>query len=351
MVRVRGYSCALIGLSLLIASLLAGGAEQPVRSAVMPLIVAGIGLATALRPRPNVRFSRLAPFVAVGITTLFMIAAPPLIAPLGLTPIAMSCVFGGMLLRPRAAGAVAGWSLACFVTWSLLAGRPVLADAVAGAGIIGVASAVAVLTSSSRRLSISEAQSARRDAEELSLRDSLTGLANRRAFDAEAEIRAIESRLGGVLMVDIDHFKNVNDEFGHDAGDAVLQAVALRLAGAIRRADFAARLGGDEFAVLLEGQLTVDGLRRVADAVRGATSAFAAETPAGQVRVTTSIGGALTVSDVAPEQQARSARSRADNALYRAKQAGRDRAILDGETRTPSARRGRNRPRSGPRAA
>jgi diguanylate cyclase (GGDEF)-like protein len=350
-VRVRGYSYVVLGLCMLIANVLAGDARWPVFAVVVPLLVVALGLAFALRPRQAGPFVRLAPFIAVATVALLMVAAPPAIAPLGLALIVMSCVFGGMLLPPRAAAVVAVWSLACFVTWSVVSGRPVLADFVAGTGIIGVASVVAMIASWTRRLSIYEAQSARRDAEELSLRDSLTGLAHRRAVDAEAQLRAIEARLGGVLMIDIDHFKNVNDEYGHDAGDAVLKEVGRRLGTAIRGADLAARLGGDEFAVLLDGPLTIEGLRRVADAVRGATSSFATQTAAGQVRITTSIGGALVVAGAVAEQQARSARSRADSALYQAKKAGRDRAVLDGESRAPSARRGRNRPRSGPRAA
>lgn len=124
---------------------------------------------------------------------------------------------------------------------------------------------------------------ARRDAEALSLLDPITGLANRRAFDAESYLRASAGCLGGTLMIDIDHFKSVNGKHGHNAGDAVLQSVVLHLSGAIRRGELAARLGGDEFAVLLDGPLTTDGLRRVADAVRGATASFAAQTSAGQV--------------------------------------------------------------------
>ncbi len=350
--RVRGYAYATLALAQLLAGFLAGGADHPVRTALVPSVVAACGLVLIVRPAVHRHAGAVAPFAACAIVALGMLTAPPAIAPFGLALLTTSTLVGGMIFEPRGAAALAGWAIACLLTWSALSDRPVLADAVIGSATLAMASVIAVFGARLRRKAIDRAQVARRDAEELSLKDPLTGLANRRAFDAEAALRAIESRLGGVLMVDIDHFKRVNDEFGHPAGDEVLAEVARRLAGAVRRADLAARLGGDEFGVLLEGPLTLDGLRRVADAVRGATSAFAAQTQGGHVRVTTSIGGALAPADASQIRQVRAARALADRALYEAKEAGRDRAVIDGESRAPSARRGRRRPRAtGPRAA
>ncbi len=350
--RVRGYAYAGLAVAQLVAGFLAGGAEHPVQTALIPAAVAAFGLVLIARPALHRHAGSAAPFAACAVVALGMITAPPTIAPFGLALLTMSTLVGGMLFEPRGAAALAAWAIACLLTWSLLADRPVLADAVLGSATLTMAAVVAVFGARVRRQAIDRAQVARRDAEELSLKDPLTGLANRRAFDSEAALRSIERRLGGVLMVDVDHFKRVNDEFGHPVGDEVLVAVARRLTGAVRRADLAARLGGDEFAVLIEGPLTIDGLRRVADAVRGATSAFAAETGGGQVRVTTSIGGALAPADASPTSALRAAKALADRALYEAKQAGRDRAVIDGEDRAPSARRGRRRPRAtGPRAA
>jgi diguanylate cyclase (GGDEF)-like protein len=320
---------------------------------VMVLLAAGAaGLALLRWPIGGALLSTAVPLLGAPLVAFGMSRGEPQTALFGLPYLVWLVALAGFFQRPAAAVASTAWCLACFAAWSATTpGRDLAHDALAAFMPIGMTAFAGGFLAREIRRSHVTLDTARRDAEELSLRDPLTALANRRAFEAEAQLRATADRLGGILMVDVDLLKNVNDEFGHEAGDIVLKEVALRIAGAIRGADLAARLGGDEFAVLLEGPLTLDGLRRVADAVRGATSAFAARTPAGSVRVTTSLGGALTAPAATPEQQARSARSRADNALYRAKQAGRDRAILDGETRSPSARRGRNRRRPGPKAA
>lgn len=94
-----------------------------------------------------------------------------------------------------------------------------------------------------------------RDLESLSQTDELTGLANRRGFDhalGRALAHAKRARLGGVLlMIDLDHFKDVNDTYGHAAGDALLQAVGTALLDEVRETDTVARIGGDEFVVLM----------------------------------------------------------------------------------------------------
>ena len=166
---------------------------------------------------------------------------------------------------------------------------------------------------------------------DLSSRDALTGLANRRNFElalareVDRVARSGESAL--LLMVDIDHFKRVNDTHGHAAGDQVIQAVARALSETVRPMDLVARIGGEEFAVVLPNCPAAFG-PQVADRVRQrvASSPVAIAT-GGTVAVTISIGGAF-----AP-QWVRSSSSmwmeRADRQLYRAKGEGRDRVCLE----------------------
>lgn len=166
---------------------------------------------------------------------------------------------------------------------------------------------------------------------ELSLRDPLTGLANRRHFRSvlEREIdrvaRSGEAAL--LLMLDIDHFKEVNDTYGHQAGDMVLQAVAQTLTTCVRPMDTLARYGGEEFAVVLPacqgpfGQVVAERIRRAVEAT------VVQVTPGKELRVTISIGGAFAL------QWVRSTTTlwtdRADLQLYRAKAAGRNRVCIE----------------------
>lgn len=103
----------------------------------------------------------------------------------------------------------------------------------------------------------------------LALHDDLTGLANRRAFEQTLERARSLARRGnrrfGLLALDLDHFKPINDRYGHAMGDRVLQTVGERLRAALRSSDFSARLGGDEFAVLIEQVDSADQLRHVAE--------------------------------------------------------------------------------------
>jgi diguanylate cyclase (GGDEF)-like protein len=166
---------------------------------------------------------------------------------------------------------------------------------------------------------------------ELSLKDPLTGLANRRQFHTVLErgidvvARSGESAL--LLMLDIDHFKRVNDSHGHQAGDQVLQAIAKCLAGCVRPMDTVARYGGEEFAVVLPNCQVSFG-DAVAERIRHAIEALAISvSPLVTLHVTVSIGGAY-----APEW-VRSTKAlwteRADLQLYRAKSEGRNRVCLD----------------------
>lgn len=166
---------------------------------------------------------------------------------------------------------------------------------------------------------------------ELSLKDPLTGLANRRHFFSilEREIDGV-ARSGEpalLLMLDIDHFKSINDTYGHLAGDRVLQAVAKCLSRCIRPMDSVARYGGEEFAVVLPNCLVSVG-EAVAERIRVTMEALTIPVAhSNMVRVTISIGGAYApawVRSTAPLWI-----ERADNLLYQAKAQGRNRACID----------------------
>lgn len=166
---------------------------------------------------------------------------------------------------------------------------------------------------------------------ELSLKDPLTGLGNRRHFIATLE-RAIEvvARSGEsilLLLLDIDHFKHINDTHGHLAGDQVLQAVAACLGHCVRPMDTVVRYGGEEFAMILPNCRPNCG-RAVAERVRRTIESLSIPvTPLVNLHVTISIGGAY-----APEW-VRSTTDlwieRADQQLYRAKADGRNQVFLD----------------------
>ena len=166
---------------------------------------------------------------------------------------------------------------------------------------------------------------------DLSSRDPLTGLYNRRSFDLviEREIDRV-ARSGEpalLLMLDIDHFKKINDGHGHEAGDAVLREIAHILQRSVRPMDFVARYGGEEFALVLPNCPAVFG-KAVAERLRRAVQAQRVTLPGGQtLGVTLSGGGAF-----APPWVRSSARlwvTRADAQLYQAKAEGRNRSCFE----------------------
>lgn len=166
---------------------------------------------------------------------------------------------------------------------------------------------------------------------ELSSQDPLTGLANRRHFELalEREIDRV-ARSGEpalVLMVDIDHFKQVNDTWGHAIGDLVLKSVAHVLQGCIRPMDTVSRIGGEEFAIILPN-CPLDFGQTAAERVRTKVQNRSVLVGPGQeVSVTVSIGGAFAPKWARiPAQQWL---SRADQQLYLAKSEGRNRALLE----------------------
>lgn len=165
---------------------------------------------------------------------------------------------------------------------------------------------------------------------ELAMTDALTGIYNRRYFMRHLgrELKRAQ-RFGGevsLLLLDIDHFKRVNDTYGHSTGDAVLRRLTERMSTCLRRAtDWSARLGGEEFAVVLEGAGLAEA-RVCAEKLRQAVAGHEFATPAGAVRVTVSIGvSGLEESADRASVTVESLLSRADTKLYASKRGGRNR--------------------------
>jgi diguanylate cyclase (GGDEF)-like protein len=257
-----------------------------------------------------------------------------LITPLVLLPFSMRESLGVLLIIPLVPNIQAALGMA--------PGFPLLAFN----ALIWPACGIAVFASRQfdqlfRALFVSQ-----RQLSELAIRDPLTGLGNRRYFMERAEaacgLAQRHRRELCVLMLDIDHFKAVNDRHGHAAGDDVLKLVAARLALALRDADIRGRIGGEEFAVVLpeaglaQAMQTAERLRQtVAETV---VSTDHAPEP---LRVTVSVGvAALSGSESLDELLAR-----ADGSLYEAKRAGRNRVV------GPQAGADPNKPRHAPTPA
>jgi diguanylate cyclase (GGDEF)-like protein len=163
----------------------------------------------------------------------------------------------------------------------------------------------------------------RRDAET----DELTGVANRRRFAASIERESERSRRNGtafsVIILDIDRFKDINDRFGHGAGDSVLAAIANRIVSCLRRVDLLSRYGGDEFAVLLP-EAGSDGAFEAAERIRAAVAGSAVEMVEGQL-LYVSISVGLATHDQEHSTDWEQLLAEADQALYCAKADGRNR--------------------------
>jgi len=165
--------------------------------------------------------------------------------------------------------------------------------------------------------------------QELATKDPLTGLSNRRHFYEQAERDFQLARRHAtsvcVLMIDADHFKRVNDTFGHPVGDEVLRALAGTLKEQLRATDLAARYGGEELVVLLPAT-NAAGALLLAERARRAVEAFTLETEKGRVTFTVSIG----IAEMRPTDAGLDAMIvRADAALYVAKVGGRNQSVYD----------------------
>lgn len=158
--------------------------------------------------------------------------------------------------------------------------------------------------------------------------DPLTGVGNRRSFDQEITRRVTQFRRYGtpcsLLIIDADHFKTINDTWGHDAGDQVLISMAKVIAATLRDIDPLFRIGGEEFAALLP-ETVGPNARTAAERVRVAVSESQIPAANRRLEVTVSVGGAELLVDDSVESWFK----RADTQLYAAKKGGRNRISLD----------------------
>ena len=165
---------------------------------------------------------------------------------------------------------------------------------------------------------------------ELALLDPLTGLNNRRFLENHLATMLDNARMRRtpltLMILDIDHFKRVNDTYGHDCGDEVLKSFADRLRGIVRGGDLLCRLGGEEFVIVMPN-VEIGAAARIAERARQAIEQepFVVDAGGRAIPVTTSIG----VAERGPDDDTSSLFRRADRALYRAKSEGRNRVSAD----------------------
>lgn len=172
-----------------------------------------------------------------------------------------------------------------------------------------------------------------RELQALVERDRLTDVATRDFFFSRLAMN--DQAYGVSLMIDIDHFKDVNDTYGHLAGDDVIAKVAHILRAQVREEDIVCRFGGEEFLIFLH-EATPDEGWTIAERIREGTEAAVTPTQMGPVSVTVSVGGSLKekIEDIEASIQ------RADACLYRAKAAGRNKTVVEWETVEPVGRDG-----------
>jgi diguanylate cyclase len=261
----------------------------------------------------------LAPLASFNLLTCMI-----LLASVGL----VSASLGGRRLLLRAlfvsvAAAVAGWAWAGFI-WPGFAFRPesTLSEIVAAAPVlIGTPVAVAMMTF---RLSRRLAQQ-REELEELSRQDGLSRLYNRRYWEECVYLEFDRHQRYGysmsLLMIDIDHFKTINDRYGHQAGDHMISELADLLKGSIRKSDISGRYGGEEFGILLPAT-DLNGALVLAERLREVASELTVKPF--DIKCTISVG--VTQMEYGLESYEELIRQ-ADAALYQAKRAGRNRCL------------------------
>lgn len=230
--------------------------------------------------------------------------------------------YAALFFSRRAAAAHMAWTGAVLAAALALMPAPTHPRAVA----VGALTGATVLASGLLVASVAGAlAAAEARARHESLHDPLTGLANRRQLTVALE-RAVGSPapLAALVVLDLDHFKAVNDRYGHAEGDRVLQRVAALLQGAVRAGDLACRLGGDEFALLVQGRLAADEVMGLVHRVVGAVTGLGPD--GGRTCLGASAGVRLLGLPGAEDVEA--VLLDADHALYAAKDGGRGGAAL-----------------------
>jgi len=166
------------------------------------------------------------------------------------------------------------------------------------------------------------------DLSKLAAHDPLTGLHNRRQMDETLQAEALHAtqhkNVVGIIMADIDHFKNINDTYGHRAGDLMLQAVARILKESVRAADSVCRYGGEEFVIILPGT-SLEIIERIAEKIRTRFEKYKLEYEGQTLQATISLGAAIFPQHASSLEQVI---QHADQALYQAKRGGRNRVVI-----------------------
>ena len=305
-------ACAVVGiLPFAVYRFATGNTPAAILDAV---IVACVCLAVAQAWRHGDR-RRSRVFMAI-VNTVACLASAALLGPPGLFWMYPALLGNFLLLRPNAAVLASAFALGFLA----LQGRAY--ESLSQLAMFLVSATVSGLIAF---VFASRTERQRAELQKLATLDALTGMPNRRAMESELQVAVEQYRRGGVdvglAMLDLDHFKSVNDLHGHEAGDDVLVEFARIVRGAVRKADRCFRFGGEEF-VLLMPAIGPAGLQAIDASLR---ERVAAELRCRGACVTVSIGAAALGSG--EDWQAWLAR--ADAALYRAKAEGRNRTVID----------------------
>ena len=234
---------------------------------------------------------------------------------------------------PTLASTVLTFASAYGAIWALAGSDSTATIGVAQVWRIGLALAIALpiiinpMVAAPGALRLRELSRDRDELADAAHKDSLTGLLNRRGFDAAAR-RVMENASSDgrpvAILCDIDHFKSINDRYGHEVGDVALAHVAATLAGSLAgRLAVLGRIGGEEFAALV-ADVDLEQAMRLADSMRAACEAARIGVDGAEIGLTISLGVALAPPGVCPSQPLF---ARADAALYRAKREGRNRVV------------------------
>jgi diguanylate cyclase len=294
------------------------------------------------------RHDRTASWLATGTAVLIMLVGLMLVAidqPItpNITAYLIACLVAGgiVYLPPRMAGAVYAVSYLAFfkvIGWTQVQPELVLSNRLNGfaACVLGCLCScfmwrqLCTITLQQRQLEKANAElgQKQRDLERLTRQDGLTGLFNRNTF-AELSRRELDraQRQGSsttILLLDLDHFKRVNDTWGHPAGDAVLRHAAILTSTTVRSTDLVGRLGGEEFIVLLPNT-SIDLGRRIAEKIRLRLEASVVTWEGNRIPVTASFGLSSTTAE--EKRDFDHLYTEADKALYLAKQRGRNRVV------------------------